>query len=341
MSRTPPALTPLFTPKPTVAPVRGPSRPRRALYATLLVLLGVVLGALGMWFIPLLASARAEAPPLRAPAKITGSQRAGLPKLRGDVETVLRAFELEDLQGHTVLRVDKLSAFVDLDAMRRGIVRMPRGHASHVKLLLRRGESGRVSLSEALHGSSDEPKREKSTTRLNIGPLVVEDVDMKVDMGDKPVRIHVSHARVRVQRTPDDLAPRIFLSDIHGNLAEPDPLEQPIAIRGGEGVVELAGGTLVDVRTRVCIGASEMRVRIEMPERHTQVHMTVDSEGPLAKAALMGLGIASKKKSEKLAVDAGSVRVSEPFDCSRDAGKALRERMEQREGRKEEPQDSH
>jgi hypothetical protein len=331
MLRNHPALARLFSPshRPPRAP--GASAPRHKLHVVLAVVAGLVLGALGMWVIPLLGQDREAPPELPLPARITGSRKTGLPKLRGDVQTVMRAFELEDLEGHTVLHVDKLSAFVDLDAMRRGVVRMPRGHASHIALLLRRGSSGRVSLSEAVRGSTDEPKREKSTTRLDVGPLVVEDVDMTVDMGDKPVLIHVSHAKVRIQRTPDDLAPRIYLSEIHGNLEKPDPLEQPIAIRGAEGVVHLEGGPLVDMRARVCIGNSEMRLRIEMPQRKTQVQMTVDAEGPLANAALMGLGIASKSKSEKLAVDTGSVRVTEPFDCSRDAGKALRDRMEQRE----------
>lgn len=330
----PSILARLRKPRSAPPPERGGSASRHWVRIGLSVLLGLFLGVLGMGLVPLLESERDEPPPLPLPARITGSAKAKLPKMSGDVQTVMRAFSLEDLEGNTVLQVDKFSAFVDLDAMQKGIIRMPRGHASHVKLLLRRGSSGRVSLSEAVRGSTEEPKQEKSSTRLNIGPLIIEDVEMTVAMGATPIVIHVDHAKLRIQRTPDALAPRIFLSEIAGNLQKPDPLPQPVAIRGAEGVVRLEGDPLVDIRARVCIGNSELRLRIEMPERHTQVQMTVDAEGALAQASAFSLGIVSKVKSEKLAVRTGAVRVNEPFDCSRETGRDMRGEMDRREGEK-------
>jgi hypothetical protein len=96
--------------------------------------------------------------------------------------------------------------------------------------------------------------------------------------------------------------------------------------------VRLAGGPLVDVRARACLGASELRLRIEVPERHAQIHMTVDAEGALGHAALFALGIASDFKSDKLAVEKGSVQVKHPFDCSRATGNEVRAQMDRRAG---------
>jgi hypothetical protein len=303
---------------------------RRKLPVVLGTLLGVVAGALAMSMLPLFGSGDSTAEPLPSPERIAGSAGAEAPKVSGDVNTVVSAFSLDDLEGNTVLQVDKLSAFVDLDAMQRGVLRMPRGQATHVKLLLRRGTSGRVSLSEAIRGSTEAAAKHKSSTRLDIGPLLVEDVQMTVAMGSSPVVIHVNHARLRIQRAASDLAPRIFLSELDGYLQKPDPLHQPITIRGGEGLVRLEGGPLVDIRARACLGASEMRLRIEVPERNAQVHMTVDAEGALAHAALFALGIAADMKSEKLAVQAGSVEVKEAFTCSRETGKDMRGQMDRR-----------
>jgi hypothetical protein len=333
------AMAPPITPLQDAEREPASRAPRRWLWlwVGLSALLGLCLGALAMWAVPLLAGEQAgeqgEPPPLAEPAVITGSTEGKMPKVEGDLQTVMRSFTLEDLEGHTVLQVDKLSAFVDLDAMRKNIIRMPRGQASHVKVLLRRGKSGRVSLSEAVHGTTEAPKQERSATRLNIGPLLVKDVLMTVDMGDTPVVVHVSHARVRVQRSAGDLAPRVFLSEIRGNLQKPDPLKQPIAIRGAEGVVNLQGDPFVDIRSRVCIGNSEMKVRIEMPERRTQVQMTVEADGALAQAALLGLGLVSKIKSAKLAVHKGPVQVKEPFECSRAGGDDLRDEMGDRDSK--------
>jgi hypothetical protein len=313
----------------------GAAAPRRRMTIVLGALFGVFIGALAMWILPLLGHQRGPPPSLPLPARITGSARSArssAPQLSGDMQTVVRSFSLDDLEGNTVLQVDKLSVFVDLDAMGNGILRMPHGRASHVKLLLRRGSSGRVSLSEAIRGSTEAPGQHTSSNRLDIGPLNVDDVQMTVAMGATAVVIHVNHAQLRVQRTNNELAPRIFLSEIEGYLQKPDPLHQPITIRGGEGVVRLEGGPLVDVRARACLGASELRLRIVVPERHAQTHMTVDAEGALAHAALFALGIAADLKSDKLAVETGSVQVKQPYECSRATGNDARAQMDERAG---------
>jgi hypothetical protein len=297
---------------------RGNASHGRWWVAVLCGLGGILIGILAVAIYPMVAQRRAQAAALPAPEPMTGSSQAGLPKLAGDVQTLVRSFALEDLDGNTVLKVDRLTAFVDLDAMRRGLVRMPRGHASHIQVLLRRGKSGRVSLSEAVRATREPPERHKSPTRLDIGPLQIEDVDMTVDMGGTPIVLHVDRARIRIQRNPDDLAPRVFLSHVHGRMVKPQPLPRPISIRGAEGLVKIEGGPLVDLRARACLGNSELRLRIELPERRTRTHMTVDADGPLANAALLALGLVSRIKDDKLAVDYGDVEVAGKADCSRD-----------------------
>jgi len=293
---------------------------------------GVLLGAILVIAAPLFVHRGAQAPPLPQPAKhVAGRTKSDGPNVSGNLFATIKTFTLEDPEGNTVLRVAELGGFVDLDAMGDSeLVHMPRGHARDVELLLRRGPSGRVSLSEAFRGNSEphEPKLKRGGTALQIGPLQVKNVKLTVAMGKSPVVIHIDHAVVRVQRKRSDLAPRVFLAEVHGNLVSPDPLHQPIAIEGAEGVIDLAGDPLVDMRARVCIGDSEMRIRIEMPERHTQVRMTVDAHGALAGSALMALNVVSMFKADKLGVTSGSVSVDEPFDCTRSKGRDRRAAME-------------
>ncbi len=285
---------------------------------------GAVLGATALLVVPVFSEGDENLPPLPEPAeRVSGRAHRDGPNVAGSLFTTIKDFSLEDPEGNTVLKVAEIGAFVDLDALGGSeLVRMPRGHAHDVELLLRRGLSGRVSLSEAFRGNSEPqpPKHQRGGTPLQIGPLNVKNVKVTVAMGASPVVIHIDHAIVRVQRKVSDLAPRIFLSDIHGNMVNPDPLPQPIAIEGGSGVVDLAGGPLVDIRARVCIGDSEMRIRIEMPERKERVNLTVDAEGALANSALVALNIVSMVKPDKLAIDSARVTVDEPFACSRSKG---------------------
>jgi len=293
---------------------------------------GVLLGAILVIAAPLFVHRRAQAPPLPQPRKhIAGRAQSDGPNVSGNLFATIKTFTLEDPEGHTVLRVGELGGFVDLDAMGNSeLVHMPRGHARDVELLLRRGPSGRVSLSEAFRGNSEphEPKLKRGGTALQVGPLQVKNVKLTVAMGKSPVVIQIDRAVVRVQRKRSDLAPRVFLADVHGTLVSPDPLHQPIAIEGAEGVIDLAGDPLVDMRVRVCIGDSELRIRIEMPERQTQVRMTVDAHGALAGSALLALNVVSMFKADKLGVSSGPVSVDEPFDCTRSKGRARRAVMD-------------
>ena len=106
----------------------------------------------------------------------------------------------------------------------------------------------------------------------------------------------------------------------------PDPLPQPVRIHGGRGVIDLAGHPLVDLRARACIGGDELRVHIEVPERQGPVHLRVDADGFSARSARVALNLASRAK-ERLDVSSGPVEVTEPFDCTREEGKAVRERV--------------
>jgi hypothetical protein len=185
---------------------------------------GLVVGALAVAVLPAFTSGGEEAPPLPQPeTQNRGSKKDG-PKLSGDLHTTIRDFTLEDPEGNVVLKVAKIGAFLDLDSIGdTQLVRMPRGTAEDVDVLLRRGPSGRVSLSEAFRGNSEahEPKKEKGGTPLQIGPMQVKDVKMTVAMGKSPVIIRIDRATIRIQRKVSDLAPRIFLSNVHGEMLQP------------------------------------------------------------------------------------------------------------------------
>jgi hypothetical protein len=311
------------------------TRHKRAFVVAGSVLGGVILGAVAVLSVPLVMRDEAAAPALEEPKPPVGTKDGQLPKMGGDMSTVMRSFTLRDFEGQKVLEVDRLSAFVDLDAMRRGLVRMPRGTVSDVKVLLRKGKSGRVSLSDALRNTTEKPTPGKSDTLLEIGPLSVKDAELTIAMGDTPIVVHVDEAVLRVQRTPSDEAPRVFLSGIRGKLLKP-ALPQDVTIRGADGIVDLIGGPLVDLRTRVCIGESEMKLRVVVPERKERTEITVDPSGPLGYAGLFALNVVSKVKSDKLSVGQAPVEVKEGQSCSSSAGAEEAEPAERSAARSEE-----
>jgi hypothetical protein len=260
----------------------------------------------------------------RPSAVIAGNHAAKRAQLQGKSRTVIRDFAIDDLEGHEVLRVEEIAVGLELEALGSHVVEMPGGHARGVALLLRRGKTGRVSLAEAL--GRREAKGDNRGTALAIGPLQISDAHMTVAISERSVVFQIDRARVQVQKRLSDAAPRVFLSDIHGYMEDPDPLPQPVRIHGGRGVIDLAGHPLVDLRARVCIGGDEMRVHIEVPERQGPVHLRVDAEGFSARSARVALNLASRAK-ERLQVSSGAVEVTEPYDCTRAEGKAARERV--------------
>jgi hypothetical protein len=246
------------------------------------------------------------------------------PQLEGKARTVIGDFSIEDLEGHQVLSAKEIVVGFDLEALGSHTIHMSSGHARGVALLLRRGKSGRVSLAEAL-GKRDAGGA-KSGNALEIGPLQITDTRMTVAVGERPVVFQIDRAVVQVQKKQGESAPRVFLSEIYGYMADPDPLPQPVRIRGGRGVIDLAGHPLVDLRARACIGGDELRVHIEIPERQGPVHLRVDAVGFSARTARMVLSMVSRSK-ERLDVASGAVEVSEAYDCTRAEGKAMRERV--------------
>ena len=288
-------------------------------------LVGILLGgAAGLAF----NMPRSQAGALRAlpsPSDVpSGKRNRDAPQLEGKARTVMTDFSIEDLEGHEVVSAREIAVGLDLVALGSHTVHMPGGHARGVKLLLRRGKSGRVSLSEAL--GKREGSGKPSGSALAIGPLQITDTRMTVAVGERPVVFQIDRAVVRVQKKADDSAPKVFLSDIHGYMADPDPLPQPVRIHGGRGVIDLQGHPLVDMRARVCIGGDEMRVQIEIPERQGPVHLRVDAEGFSSRIARMTLNMVSRSK-ERLEVSSGAVEVTEAYDCTRVEGKASRERV--------------
>jgi hypothetical protein len=299
---------------------------------------GAVLGVLaGAAAALAFSTPSARGGPLRAlprpSAVVAGKPDAKRPQLQGKSRTVISNFAIDDLEGHEVLSVKEVAVGLDLDALGAHLVEMPGGHARGVTLLLRRGKSGKVSLSEAL-GRRD-AKGDNRGTALDIGPLQISDAEMTVAVSERSVVFQIDRARVQVQKQLGEAAPRVFLSDIHGYMADPDPLPQPVRIHGGRGVIDLAGHPLVDLRARVCIGGDELRVHIEIPERQGPVQLRVDAEGFSARTARVALNMVSRAK-ERLEVSSGTVEVSEPYDCTRAEGKEMRKRVK-REEREDEP----
>src|SRR5690606_4809058 len=98
------------------------------------------------------------------------------------------------------------------------------------------------------------------------------------------------------------------------------PLPQPIRIRGGRGVIDLASDPLVDLRARICIGGGELRVQVQIPERRGPIRLRVDAEGFSARSALVALNMVAKFK-DRLEITKGTVEVAEKFDCTRAEGR--------------------
>ena len=257
-------------------------------------------------------------------ATVKGKRDPEAPAIEGRSRTVITDFSIEDPEGHKVLQVKEIGAVLDLATLASHVVRLPHGHARGVTLLLRRGKSGRVSLAEAF--GSREPGA-RSENLLAIGPLQIADARVNVAITERPVSFQIARAAVQVQKKQDDRAPKVFLSELHGLMTEPDPLPQPVRIRGGGGVIDLAGEPLVDLRVRLCIGGSEMRVRTEIPERQGPVRLRVDAQGFSARSALVALNLVAKFK-ERLEISSGAVEVTEPYDCTRVEGRESRKSME-------------
>jgi len=282
---------------------------------------GMLIGGAAMLAYNTPGSANGTLSPLPTPnASIKGKRDPKSLQLEGKSRAVISNFSIEDPEGNEVLQAKEIGAALDLTALASHLVRMPAGHARGVKVLLRRGKSGRVSLAEALGKRDGEAKGENL---LAIGPLEVEDARIQVAVNERPVAFQIDRAKVQVQKKLGDAAPRVFLSGIHGYMADPDPLPQPIRIRGGRGVIDLAGDPLVDIRARICIGGSELRVQIEIPERHGAIRLRVDPQGFSARSALVALNMVSKFK-DRLEVSKGEVEVTEPYDCTRAEGREAR-----------------
>jgi hypothetical protein len=257
-------------------------------------------------------------------AAVSGKRDPGAPQLTGKSRTTISDFSIEDPEGNKVLIAKEIGAALDLVALASHLIRMPSGHARSVTVLLRRGKSGRVSLAEAL--GKREPG-ENSGNALAIGPLEIDDARITVAVTERPVVFQIDRAVVQVQKKRGESAPKVFLSGIHGHMADPDPLPQPLRIRGGRGVIDLAGDPLVDLRARVCIGGSEMRVQINIPQRHGPVNLRVDADGFSARTARIALNMVSKSK-ERLQVSSGPVEVTDKYDCTRAEGRDSRARVE-------------
>src|SRR5689334_1798639 len=101
-------------------------------------LLGVALG--GLAFL-LLFGVRSTPTPLHAlplpHASVDGAPDPDEPRLGGNAVTVLNEFAIHDLQGNRVLHVSKASTVLDLEALHRGIIRMPSGRVTGAELLIR------------------------------------------------------------------------------------------------------------------------------------------------------------------------------------------------------------
>lgn len=293
-------------------------------------ILGALLGAIAVVLVlSSVASTSEPLPDLPVAAAPKGKPAADNDlDVRGSAETTLRDLSVHDLEGQRVLHVEELAAVLDLASLRKHVVKISRGRVRGVDVLLRRGASGRVSLAEVLGRSGDSKPSPADSSELALGPFVVRDARLRVVVTGRPIVFQLERATVRITRAAADSAPKIFLSDLHGRMVEPDPLPQPLRIVGGEGVVNLARDPLVDLRTRVCIGGGELRMRIELPDRQKPVKLRAEAEGFTGKAALFALGLVARFKDEKIELEEGTVPLPEGPDCSRAEGRQLKEELD-------------
>jgi len=239
---------------------------------------------------------------------------------------------IEDKQKRNVLRVRNVRASINLRAMRRGAIRVPKGHLEGVEITLYRDDTGKMSIANAFRGSGsakppEEPAEEPEdpvddeSWIIGAGPVTLKDVILTLGFTDKPVQFRIDRGSVRVRRGKADSGPLIYFDDIEGALLKPQPLPRPVRIAYAKGIVRLEGKPLVDMAARTCLGISELRIRAVVPARKQPVELTATSIGVSSLLGRTVLQAVAGVKSDKIDYEWGLVKLKGGKNCLQPATK--------------------
>lgn len=228
---------------------------------------------------------------------------------------------IEDKQKRNVLRVRNVRASINLRAMRRGSIRVPKGHLEGVEISLYRDETGKMSIANAFRGETakpvedPEPSPDDESWIIGAGPVTLKDVILTLGFTDKPVQFRIDRGTVRVRQGQADSGPVIYFDDIEGALLQPRPLPSPVRIAYAKGIVRLEGRPLVEMAARTCLGASELRIRATVPERKQPAELTATSIGVSSLLGRTVLGAVAGIKSDKIDYEWGVVKLQGGKNC--------------------------
>jgi hypothetical protein len=243
--------------------------------------------------------------------------------LGGFAGLALDHFSVRDKQNRHVLRVRQLRMSIDMDATKRGVVHISKGHIRGAAITLYRDETGKMSIANAFE--TGDPKAEPSDSAeeepqdegwlIDAGPITLRSVVLTLGFTAKPVKFRIDHAKMHVRKNAESSGPLIYLDHIRGAMLEPSPLPNPVRIAHARGVVRVNGHPMVDMVAQTCLGTSELRLRAVVPSQKKPVELTGDSAGAGGLIGRMGLLITSKAKSEKVHYTHGAVKLEGGPGC--------------------------
>ncbi len=233
---------------------------------------------------------------------------------------------IEDKQKRNVLRVRNVRASINLRAMRRGVIRIPKGHLEGVELTLYRDDTGKMSIAGAFRDPESaepaeelpeepEPPEDDESWIIGAGPVTLKDVILTLGFTDKPVQFRIDRGSVRVRRGKADSGPLIYFDEIEGALLKPRPLPRPVRIAYARGIVRIDDRPMVEMAARTCIGVSELRIQAIVPARKQPVELTATSIGVGGLLGNTVLQAVSGVKSDKIDYRWGLVKLKGGKNC--------------------------
>jgi hypothetical protein len=230
---------------------------------------------------------------------------------------------IDDKQKRNVLRARNVRASINLRGMRRGAIRVPKGHLEGVEITLYRDETGKISIANAFRDpqpaaspqQSPEQSPESRSWLVGAGPITLKDIVLTLGFTANPVQFRVDRGTLRVARGPADAGPMIYFDQIEGAMLKPQPLPTPIRIAYAKGVVRLKGRPLVEMVARTCLGISELRIRAIVPARKQSVQLTATSIGVSSLLGRSVLRTVSRIKPDKIDYQWGVVKLEGGRNC--------------------------
>jgi hypothetical protein len=230
---------------------------------------------------------------------------------------------IDDKEKRNVLRARSVRAAINLGAMRRGAIRVPRGRLEGVEITLYRDETGKISIANAFGGPQpseppqepSEPSPESGDWLIGAGPITLREVILTLGFTATPVQFRIDRGTLRVVRGYADAGPVIYFDDIEGALLKPQVLPRPIRIAYAKGIVRLKGRPLVEMTARTCLGISELRIGAVVPARKKPVELTATSIGVSSLLGRVVLQSVAQIKPDKINYGWGLVKLKGGRKC--------------------------